>query len=440
MGLARFIGFSAHPPAATASLRAVAVERAVSLCHELVTAPDEDAGLAEHTLECYRALDASERLGFFDRLAAEFSPDPEAVGRFGDAYRLDASPEHLARLLKAAEPPRRELFRRLNLARGGTAALVEMRRQLLLELHQHPSWRAIDSDLSHLLAGWFHRGFLTLRRIDWNTPAVVLEKLIAYEAVHPIQGWRDLRRRLEADRRCYAFFHPALPDEPVIFIEIALTRGMSAGIRSLLDPDSPVTRPENANCATFYSITNSLEGLRGVPFGSFLIRAVADQLAREFPRVRLLATVSPIPGFLNWLTAQVRAQGQNGHETPLQAIVRKLQVPRWFTDPELCAELQRDLMPLCAFYLLHAKHGQEPQDSVGRFHLRNGARLERVNWLADTSETAIQRSAGLMANYVYRLPEVRRNHERYAAQRIQASGRMERLAKDSLLGRVRAIR
>ena len=401
---------------------------------------EEDERVAEDALHSYRSLDDSERSAFFDSLADEFSPDPEAVGRSGDAYRLDPSPDHLARLLKAAEPPRRELFRRLNLASGGTAALVEMRRQLLLELDQHSSWRAIDSDLSHLLAGWFQRGFLSLRRIDWNTPAAVLEKLIAYEAVHPIRGWRDLRRRLEADRRCYAFFHPALPDEPVIFIEIALTRGMSAGVRSLLDPNSPVTHPERANCATFYSITNSLDGLRGVPFGSFLIRAVADQLAREFPRVRLLATVSPIPGFLNWLMAQARVQGPNGHETPLQAVVRKLQVPQWFDDPELSAELQHDLMPLCAFYLLHAKHGQQPLDPVGRFHLRNGARLERVNWLADTSASGMQRSAGLMANYVYRFPEARRNHERYAAHHIQASGRIERLAKDSLLGRVRAIR
>ena len=187
------------------------------------------------------------------------------------------------------------------MAPGGTAVLVEMRRELLNTLASHPERGGIDADLIHLFRSWFNRGFLVLQRIDWHTPAVILERLIQYEAVHEIQGWRDLRRRLEADRRCYAFFHPALPDEPLVFIEIALTRGMSATVQPLLDPESPIGDVAKANCAIFYSITNCQEGLRGVSFGNFLIKQVVDDLGRDLPRLKTFATLSPIPGFCEWL-------------------------------------------------------------------------------------------------------------------------------------------
>jgi malonyl-CoA decarboxylase len=294
----------------------------------------------------------------------------------------------------------------------------------------------IENDLAHLLTSWFNRGFLVLRRIDWHTPAIVLEKLIEYEAVHQIQGWRDLRRRLEADRRCYGFFHPALPDEPIIFIEVALVHGMSARVQPLLDPDSRVVGPAGANCAMFYSITNCQEGLRGIPFGNFLIRTVADELGREFPRLRTFATVSPIPGFVGWLAAQARKPEPGPGEVRIAAILEKLQTPGWFTNKQLADELQPELTQLCAYYLLHAKHGKEPMDAVARFHLRNGARMERVNWLGDTSSAGIQRSAGLMVNYVYRPDETERNHERYTREhRITASRHVERLARQSVLAR-----
>src|SRR5919109_681561 len=273
------------------------------LCDALLAVSGEYAStaLARDTLDAYKALDESARTRFLDTLARDYSPRPEAVSESAAAYQADPSPENLARLEQSVEPLRRDLFRRLNMAPGGTAALVEMRKQVLQGMRTHPHWRVIDADLLHLLREWFNRGFLRLERIDWRTSALVLEKLIQYEAVHAIQGWRDLRRRLEGDRRCFAFFHPQLPDEPIIFIEVALTRGMSAQVQPLLDIRSPVVEPANADCAVFYSITNCQEGLRGISFGNQLVKQVAEDLKREFPHLRRFATLSPIPGFRKWL-------------------------------------------------------------------------------------------------------------------------------------------
>jgi malonyl-CoA decarboxylase len=313
-----------------------------------------------------------------------------------------------------------ELFRRLNLAPAGTRILVELRGRLLRKLDQNPQWEPVVGDLERLLMAWFNRGFLELRRIDWRTSALVLEKLIRYEAVHEIQGWNDLRRRLESDRRCYAFFHPALPDEPIIFIEAALTRGISEKVQPLLDPDSPVLSPDSADCAMFYSITNCQEGLRGVPFGSFLIKQVVEDLGREFPRIRKFATVSPVPGFREWLASHPE----------LAAVRTKLDQPRWWENSALSEELRPDLIHWCARYLLQAKQGREPLDPVARFHLRNGARLERINWLGDTSVAGMQRSAGVMVNYFYRISELERNHETYTRDfQIASASEIEMLAK-----------
>jgi malonyl-CoA decarboxylase len=417
------------------------VRQALSLCRDLLSDRGDNGRLARETLDAYRSLPAPERSDFFDALASEFSPNPEEVGQCADAYRKDPSPANLARMLNVAEPPRQELFRRLNLAPGATRALIEMRAQVLAGLGPHPQWQALEADLEHLLTDWFNRAFLVLRQIDWHTPAIILEKLIEYEAVHQIQGWRDLRRRLQADRRCYAFFHPALPDEPIIFVEVALVDRMSGQVQPLLDLDSPVTGPQDAKCAVFYSITNCQDGLRGVPFGSLLIQMVADALHRELPRLRTFATLSPIPGFMSWLAARARRHEAGPQDGVLAAILDKLEVTRWFADKDHAADLQRDLMPLCAHYLLLAKHGPEPLDPVARFHLRNGARLERINWLGDTSAAGLQRSAGLTVNYVYHLEDLDRNHRLYTREhRVQASHAVERLARQSLLNRENPVR
>lgn len=404
--------------------------RTIALCHALLSERGEVSGarLARETMDAYCALDEPARDVFFDLLVSEFSPDPQAVGRVADAYRRDPSQQNLIALERAVEPPRQELFRRINMAAGGTALLVNVRRGVLSALERKPHWAGIEADLAHLLSSWFNRGFLQLSRIDWHTPAVVLEKLIQYEAVHEMQGWNDLKRRLSADRRCYAFFHPALPDEPLIFIEVALTRGMSAKVQPLLDQDSPAIETDSANCAIFYSITNCQPGLRGISFGNLLIKQVAEDLGREFPRLRTFATLSPIPGFRDWLTETA------GADEALAPVAARLDAPGSQIDKTTIADLQSQVIRLCAWYLLYARNGVEPLDSVERFHLGNGARLQRINWLADTSVAGWQRAAGMMVNYVYRLDEVERNHEAYAREhRVVAARAIEKLASEAPL-------
>jgi malonyl-CoA decarboxylase len=401
----------------------------VSLCNALLAESGEYAStaLARDALAAYQELDERCREEFFGFLARDYGPPVETVSRAAAAYQVEPTPENLLRLQQAVDSPRQELFRRLNMAPGGTAALVEMRRELLKGLRAHPDWKVVDSDLMHLLRSWFNRGFLRLERIDWRTSAMVLEKLIQYEAVHAIQGWRDLRRRLESDRRCFAFFHPQLPDEPIIFIEVALTRGMSAQVQPLLDIRTQLADPANADCAMFYSITNCQEGLRGISFGNQLIKQVVEDLNDQFPHIKRFATLSPIPGFRRWLEGEM-------HGAPLSPadaeLVARLADPAWHLG-EIPEPLQTLLMQLCACYLVSAKSGLEPLDPVARFHLGNGAVLERLNWMGDSSESGMQRSAGMMVNYVYWLDELERNHERYFRDHdVVASPAIERLARE----------
>lgn len=437
--LKRILGSFAKPGAAPSSVRSREVERTLSLCHVLLSERGEVSGtrLAGEVIGAYQSLGASERSLLFDGLVAEFSCDRNAVARAADAYRVDPSEANLIQLETAIEPPRQELFRRVNMAAGGISVLLNMRTHILRTLPEHPHWCGIDADLVHLFKSWFNRGFLVLQRIDWRTSAFILERLIQYEAVHQIEGWRDLRRRLEADRRCYAFFHPALPDEPLIFIEIALTRGMSAKVQPLLDPDSPVLDAAAANCAMFYSITNCHDGLRGVSFGNLLIKQVAEDLGREFPRLRMFATLSPVPGFRKWLAGVIDALPAGVVSPELIGLVAKAEAAA-LSEKAVAAPLRDELMRLCAYYLLYAKQDQGPLDPVARFHLANGARLERLNWLADTTSAGMQRSLGLMVNYVYRLADVERNHEAFARQySIVAFHELERLAKQAPLHRVK---
>ena len=432
MKLAELLGFGPRQPRPSPRGATRTSRKTIALCQSLLSERGEVSGsrLAAEALDSYQGLDERGRRGFFESLIREFSPDPDEVGRAGDAYRSDPSPEHLARLQKVVEPPRQELFRRLNQAPDGTRILVAMRSQVLQESDRTARLKPIAADLAHLFTSWFNRGFLVLRRIDWRTSAVILEKLIQYEAVHQIQGWHDLRRRLETDRRCYAFFHPALPDEPIIFIEVALTRGLSDKVQALLDPDSPVLDAAEAEWAIFYSITNCQEGLRGVPFGSFLIKQVVEDVSKEFPRIKKFATLSPVPGFRKWLSDKAAALQASSKLAPFANAAANLDSPQWMEDGTLRAELQRSLLPLSAYYLLQAKQNQEPLDPVARFHLKNGARLERINWLGDTSASGLQRSAGLTVNYVYKLPDVERNHELYVREhKVRASREIEALAK-----------
>jgi malonyl-CoA decarboxylase len=407
--------------------------QAVELCQSLISERGELSGavIARDALAAYNGLPKAALPSFYDAIAGEFSPDHAELEQAYTAYHAQPTQDNLIRLQRCVEAPRQELFRRLNTAPGGTAALVAMRREVLGSLKTHPDWKGIDADLEHLFGSWFNRGFLTLERIDWYTPAIVLEKLIEYEAVHEIAGWHDLRRRLATDRRCFAFFHPALPHEPLIFIEVAFTRGMSAAIEPLLALDAPQLDPQTADTAIFYSITNCQTGLRGISFGNLLIKQVAQRIGKEFPKIRTFATLSPIPGFRSWLRnvgkTLAQSEGSGVHAQALSHI----ESPDWHKNKVDEDALRRTLIPLAAHYLACAKQGADAVDPVARFHLGNGARLERLNWLADTSLRGLGQSAGLMVNYLYRLDEVESNHEMYVREnKVAASREIRKLAAE----------
>jgi malonyl-CoA decarboxylase len=395
------------------------------LCDALLAESGEYAStaLAREAVARWHALADDAREQFFDVLATAYSPPEAQLQAAAAAYQAEPSTQNLIRLQQASESPRRELFDRLNMTPGGTAALVEMRKVLLARVREKPQWHLLDYDLRRRLRSWFNRGFLRLERIDWRTSALVLEKLIDYEAVHAVQGWPDLRRRLQADRRCYAFFHPQLPDEPLIFIEVALTQGMSARVQPLLDVRAPVGNTAKADCAMFYSITNCQEGLRGISFGNQLIKQVAEDLKQEFPHLRRFATLSPIPGFRRWLEKNAAPE-----------VLTRIADPAWHLG-EIPEALQEELTSLCAYYLVRAKQdGGEPLDPVARFHLGNGAALERLNFLGDTSESGMARSAGMMVNYVYWLAELEKNHERYFREHaVHASPAVDKIARECRL-------
>ena len=384
-----------------------------ALCHSLLRTKGEASvvTLARRTLDAFARLDADGRDGFFEFLRNDFGAEPKSLEAAVERHRTSPGPETAAALAAAAEPRRRELLHLMNTAPDGTSDILAMRAALLDALPRRPELKMVDDDFVHLFRSWFNRGFLELHRIDWGTPALVLEKITEYEAVHQILDWDDLRRRLQADRRCFGFFHPSLPDEPLIFVEVALCNGLAGSITDLL---FGAVEPEvDADTAIFYSISNCQRGLTGISFGNFLIKQVVRELAAENPRLRTFATLSPIPGFRKWLvrTAQEGRlpAGPSGGEVGLDGI----ETPGWPADHAPGPDSKADLLRLCAHYLLREKRGIHPLDPVARFHLRNGARLERINWMGDPSPTGLIQSAGLMVNYVYDEAKVVANHEAF---------------------------
>jgi malonyl-CoA decarboxylase len=387
------------------------------LARALVSSRGEASGvaIANDLVALYSALDDSDKVAVFARLAEDFGSDEAALERAWQLYR-EGGDANLPALARAVEAPRQELFRRLNLAEGGTFALVRMRADLL-SMTTGRTRELVDADLSHVLQSWFNRGFLSMRPLNWSSPARLLENLIRFEAVHHIRDWDDLRNRLAPpDRRCFAFFHPLMPEEPLIFVEVALTRGMADNVQDILTVEREPITAEAADTANFYSISNCQSGLRGISFGHFLIKDVAVHLRRELPRLRTFCTLSPIPGLMNWLREQ-------GEELAERAADRSWPAE----DPEGSSA---QILQKGADYLLNARNANGlPLDPVARFHLSNGARLERINWAADTSKKGRVESAGLMVNYLYDMDAVEANHEAFVHERlIAAAPAVQRLA------------
>lgn len=376
----------------------------------------------------YLRLDDAGRREFLRLIALEFGPEPAAVATAHAAYQAAVGTpgqwDAEAVLRATLRSPRLRILTQFTALPQGVKVLVDLRADLLRYLDHHPELLALDRELEARLTDWFDVDFLELARITWNSPAALLEKLIQYEAVHEIRSWEDMRNRLDSDRRCYAFFHPRMPKEPLIFVEVALTDHLAGSIQALLDEAAPVFDAKRADTAIFYSISSTQPGLRGVSFGNFLLKRVIEDLQRDFPRLKTFATLSPLPQFSAWVKRTPEALA--GIELDAKALT----AGEWRHDAKLARRLREPLSRLAARYLLEARHNDRPHDPVARFHLGNGAHVERVNWLADSSQRGLRQSFGLMVNYRYDPDAIENNVEAYVADgTVAASATVRRHAR-----------
>lgn len=407
--------------------------KVIELCHKLLSSNGEASGIALsfEILNRYQYLSDDEKMDFFQALHSEFSAPKISALEAAQNYLDDPSDANLSSLSEASEPSRRRLILRLNQAPNATLMLIKMREDLLGCLKTDPNLVAVDADFKKLFTSWFNGGFLNLKRLDWSSSASVLEKIIQYEAVHDIAGWDDLRKRLDPpDRHIYGFFHPRLDDEPLIFVEVALTVDKPSQIGSILDASREVIDPSLAKTAVFYSISNCQQGLRGVPLGSFLIKQVVEDLRGSFTDLKDYVTLSPVPSYSNWVN-QLLNDGtielSKGQKEALLSLIDG----QWVDDPKLTSEMEPLVHSSIASYLVQQKNGRGlPKDPVARFHLGNGAQLERINWPADLSTVGLKASYGAMVNYSYKLADIEKNHERFVESgEISTSTNVDRLAR-----------
>jgi malonyl-CoA decarboxylase len=361
------------------------------LANDLLSSTGEVSGstLARLILDAYATKSVDEKRAFFEFMTHELEIDPQSVIQTLNTYQAEPTRRNYKAFAQACEPKRQELTRRLNQVPGATGQLVAMRKDLLALLRDHPTLAPLDVDFQHLFSSWFNRGFLVLQPINWASPAEILEKIITYEAVHAIDSWDDLRRRLQpSDRRCFGFFHPAMAGEPLIFVEVALTRGIPNSIQGLLADERDTIEAEAADTAVFYSISNCQAGLAGISFGNSLIKQVVADLSRDLPNLNNFVTLSPIPSLNKWLTSSETVFETKGRE-----------------------------QALAAHYLLQAKRADgTPYDPVARFHLGNGAMVHAVHENADLSHNGMAQSNGAMVNYLYDLEQITTNHEQFVAE------------------------
>ncbi|HLV77323.1 MAG TPA: malonyl-CoA decarboxylase [Marinobacter sp.] len=366
----------------------------------------------------YLKLSKPGKIRFLGLLAEEYGVNERQVENAIDKWHsvaLAQKTEAAQALRKALIPSRIALLMQFNSVPSGVRFLVEMRDELLTFCKDYPALKPLESDLRDLLATWFDVGMLQLEEISWNSSAAMLEKLIAYEAVHAIKSWKDLKNRLDSDRRCFAFIHPNMPDEPLIFVEVALVNGLAGNVQKLLDEDAPTQNIDTADTAIFYSISNAQRGLDGISLGNFLIKQVVQKLQEEFPQLTQFATLSPMPGFCRWL-----------NNTPPEALLQLPGGEEWLNyppprDPARVTGTdnngqQEAIMKLAAAYLSTVRpDANRALDPVGHFHLSNGAQVARLNWMADTSEKGLRQSAGLMVNYLYELPKIVQRSQHYTS-------------------------
>lgn len=422
--------------------RKLAPAEIIKLCHLLLSGRGEASGAAisREILRSYKKLNEPEKTDFFELLLSEFSADQDKTINAANAYVSDPNHLNLNKLLSASQPSRLNLIMRLNQAPDATRDLVEMRADLLTRLREAPELRFVDREFVHLFTSWFSRGFLDLKSIDWNTPAAILEKLIKYEAVHGMAGWEDLRKRINPeDRRIFAFFHPRLGDEPLIFVEVALMGEVPSTIDSVLgsnDSELATLDIKRANTAVFYSISNCQKGLRGIPLGNFLIKHVVEELRTEYPNLKNFVTLSPVPSFRKWAAAALRGEGDFQLPPAARKALEMASRDGWQEDAQTIRDIGETLMPMAAWYLCNGNSERQTIDPVARFHLGNGARLDRVNWAADKSQNGMGGSFGIMVNYRYQLDEIESNHEMFANKgMVVASPAVSRATKsfDSIL-------
>jgi len=412
------------------------IERILKQMRECLSPKGGEITARARTVELgrtYLSLNDAGRARFFKLLASEFAVDrPMLDDKLRAAMQATSSEKRLEAeqaLRDALVPPRYSILRQFNALPDGFKFLVDLREDLLPAMGEDAELKALEYDVKQVLSSWFDIGLLDLVQLSWNSPAAVLEKLIEYEAVHVIRSWDDLKNRLDSDRRIFAFFHNKMSDEPLIFVQVALVKGMADSIQHLLDENVPVTEPSAADSAIFYSISNAQRGLNGISFGNFLIKRVVDRLSQELPQIKTFATLSPIPGFKNWLDAALNKQKDalftdaerkelkklGGSDGLAKTFTDQLR-GNWQEDPERAGRLKPTLMRLCAHYLVNEKRSGRALDPVAHFHLTNGARMERLNWLADTSPKGMKQSLGLMVNYNYILSDIDENHEAYVSE------------------------
>ncbi len=397
------------------------------LCQTLLNRKGEASGtaLAKDVVDTFNRMSEEERRGFLQILTEEFGPDAEAISEAAGKYLEARDFESMQVLARSLNSPRADLIRMINFAPGGIAAIIKMRELVLSDLKQDKTFLPLEADLFRLLSSWFNRGFLDFQQINWDTPAAILEKIIAYEAVHEIKDWRDLRRRLAEDRSCFAFFHPALHHEPLIFVQVAFTKGIARKIQPLLSEAEGEVSVSQADTAIFYSISNAQTGLKGISFGNFLIKQVVDHISKKMPEIKTYSTLSPIPKFRKWLEKYYihRKDSVITEEEKAQLLT-----PNWFENEKKRKQLMKTLTRVCALYLVLEKKGQQPYDPVTRFHLGNGAEIENINWEADISEHGIEQSFGLMVNYKYTPTHIVSNHEAYVNEgKICCSSKVKKL-------------